>query len=112
MTGQLACRTGDVAVAAALRRELEGPDGAVVPVAVVRDSDGGWHALADRCSHGDVALSEGEVDGCAVECWGHGSKFDLCTGHPVNLPATEPVAVYPVTVDGEQVFVDLDRPLS
>lgn len=111
MTAQLACRTGDVSAAAALRCELDGPDGAVA-VAVVRDADGGWHALADRCSHGDVRLSEGDVDGCAVECWGHGSSFDLTTGEPLGLPATEPVAVYPVTLDGDQVLVDLDHPLN
>lgn len=111
MTAQLACRTGDVEVAAALRCELEGPGGAV-PVAVVRDADGGWHALADRCSHGEVSLSEGDVDGCSVECWGHGSMFDLNTGAPLGLPATEPVAVYPVTLDGDHVLVDLDRPLN
>ncbi len=111
MTAQFACRTGDVDVSAALRCELEGPGG-VVPVAVVRDADGGWHALADLCSHGDVSLSEGDVDGCSVECWGHGSSFDLNSGEPLGLPATEPVAVYPVTLDGDQVLVDLDRPLN
>ena len=34
-------------------------------------------------------LSEGEVDDCTVECWLHGSRFDLRTGKPTGLPATE-----------------------
>ena len=38
------------------------------------------HAIRDICSHADVALSEGEVDGCTLECWLHGSRFDLRTG--------------------------------
>jgi 3-phenylpropionate/trans-cinnamate dioxygenase ferredoxin subunit len=72
-----------------------------VPVAVVRDGDGGLHALRDICSHADVALSEGEVDGCTLECWLHGSRFDLRTGHPSGPPATSSVPVYAVRVEGE-----------
>ncbi|MCL2850093.1 MAG: non-heme iron oxygenase ferredoxin subunit [Micrococcales bacterium] len=103
MTAALACRTGDVAPGGALRCELPG-----AVVAVVRDTDGGWHALADRCSHGTVSLSEGHVSGCTVECWGHGSAFDLTTGEPLGLPATNPVAVYTVTIDGDEVYVDMN----
>ena len=72
-----------------------------VPVAVVHDGDGGLHALRDICSHADVALSEGEVDGCTLECWLHGSRFDLRTGQPSGPPATSSVPVYAVRVDGE-----------
>ena len=54
-----------------------------------------------------IALSEGEVDGCTLECWLHGSRFDLRTGKPVNLPATEPVQTFPTTIDGDTVLVDL-----
>jgi 3-phenylpropionate/trans-cinnamate dioxygenase ferredoxin subunit len=62
------------------------------------------------CSHGAVSLSDGEVEGTTIECWLHGSKFDLRTGVPTGLPATRPVPVYPVTVDGERVLVDVDAP--
>lgn len=68
-------------------------------VAVVSD-DGAVYAIADRCSHADVALSEGDVENGTIECWLHGSAFDLTTGVPVCLPATEPVPVYQVSVDG------------
>jgi 3-phenylpropionate/trans-cinnamate dioxygenase ferredoxin subunit len=66
------------------------------------------HALADRCSHADVRLSEGEVDPeeCSVECWKHGSTFSLIDGEPQSLPATRPVAVLQVTVDGDDVVVN------
>lgn len=107
MTAQLACMTDDVAPGTALRVELEGESGPV-EVAVVRDEEGGWHAVSDICSHGQVSLSDGEVDGCTIECWLHGSTFDLRTGAPLALPATRPVPVYPVTVDGERVLVDID----
>lgn len=108
MTAQLACLTDDVPVGAALRVELDGADGAPVEVAVVRDEDGDFHAISDICSHGQVSLSDGEVDGCTIECWLHGSTFDLRTGKPLALPATKPVPVYPVTLDGDRVLVDVD----
>jgi 3-phenylpropionate/trans-cinnamate dioxygenase ferredoxin subunit len=108
VTAQLACRVDALEPAEALRVELPGADGALVEVAVVRDEDGDWHAISDICSHGQVSLSDGEVEGCTVECWLHGSTFDLTTGRPLSLPAIRPVPVYPVTVDGEQVLVDVD----
>jgi 3-phenylpropionate/trans-cinnamate dioxygenase ferredoxin subunit len=79
-------------------------------VAVARNGDEVF-ALQDLCSHAAVALSEGEVANCTIECWLHGSTFDLRTGQPLALPATRPVPVYPVTVDGERVLVDIDAPL-
>ena len=110
MSAQLACFTQDVPPCATFRAELEGEDGPV-GVAVVRAEDGELYAISDLCSHGSVSLSEGEVEGTTLECWLHGSKFDLRTGAPTGLPATRPVPVYPVTVDGERVLVDIDAPL-
>jgi len=83
-----------------------------VAVALVRVDDGGVHAVGDVCSHADVSLSEGEVDGCEIECWLHGSTFDLRTGRPLSLPAIRPVPVFPVTVDGDEVFVDVTTTLG
>ena len=76
------------------------------PVAIVR-TEGELFAIRDVCSHAEVPLSEGEVDGCTIECWLHGSRFDLRTGEPTGLPATEPVPVYPVKVEGDDVYVAL-----
>ena len=111
MTAQLACLVSDVGPGEALRVELEGPSGPVA-VAVVHDADGDWHAVSDICSHGQVSLSEGDVYGCTLECWLHGSSFDLRTGAPLALPATRPVPVYPVTLDGERVLVDVDTTVN
>jgi 3-phenylpropionate/trans-cinnamate dioxygenase ferredoxin subunit len=83
-----------------------------VPVAVARDEDGGVHAVGDTCSHAEVSLSEGEVEGCSLECWLHGSRFDLVTGRPASLPAILPIPVYPVTVDGDDVLVDVGLTLN
>ncbi len=77
-------------------------------VAVVRIGDQVF-AIGDRCSHANYSLSEGEVDPeeCTLECWKHGSAFSLRTGEPETLPATQPVPVYPVTLDGDEVVVRL-----
>jgi 3-phenylpropionate/trans-cinnamate dioxygenase ferredoxin subunit len=80
-----------------------------VAVAVVRDGDD-WYAVYDECSHAAIALSEGDVEGDQIECWLHGSRFDLRTGKPTGLPATDPVAIYPVKVEGEDVLVDVQSP--
>ncbi|MGP7960795.1 non-heme iron oxygenase ferredoxin subunit [Sanguibacter sp. A247] len=108
MTAQLACLAQDVPVEGTFRVELEDAAGRTVEVAVARDSDGELHAVSDICSHGAVSLSEGEVDGCHIECWLHGSRFDLRTGQPDSPPAVRPIPVYPLTLDGDRVLVDVD----
>jgi 3-phenylpropionate/trans-cinnamate dioxygenase ferredoxin component len=79
-----------------------------IPVAVV-NSDGDFYAIYDVCSHEEVPLSEGDIEGTTIECWLHGSCFDLATGRPTGLPATKPVPVYPVKIDGGDVFVRLSE---
>jgi 3-phenylpropionate/trans-cinnamate dioxygenase ferredoxin subunit len=87
-------------------------------VGVIRVVVGGWtlalvntvegiFAIEDRCSHADVALSEGDIDGCTIECWLHGSQFDLRTGEALSLPANQPVPVFPVTATGEGPSADI-----
>jgi 3-phenylpropionate/trans-cinnamate dioxygenase ferredoxin subunit len=81
-------------------------------IAVVRAEDGTIHVIDDTCTHAEVSLAEGEVEDCSIECWLHGSRFDLRTGQPTGLPATKPIAVYPVTVEGDTVLADLSAPLT
>jgi 3-phenylpropionate/trans-cinnamate dioxygenase ferredoxin subunit len=76
-----------------------------VPVVIVKDAGGGLHALGDTCSHEEISLSEGFVEGGHIECWAHGAKFDLVTGEPLSLPATEPVPVFAVDLVDGDVFV-------
>ena len=71
-------------------------------------SGGEVFAVNDVCSHADVSLSEGDVEDGTVECWLHGSRFDLRTGRPTGLPATKPVATYPVTIEGDDVIVAVE----
>ena len=90
-----ACRLADVPINGSLKVDLNG-----TAVAIVRTAEGVF-AIRDACSHADVLLSEGEVDGCTIECWLHGSQFDLRTGAPLTLPAVVAVPVYEVRLSGE-----------
>jgi 3-phenylpropionate/trans-cinnamate dioxygenase ferredoxin component len=74
------------------------------PICIAR-SQGEVMAIFDECSHAEVSLSDGEVEHGTVECWLHGSRFDLRTGKPTGLPATESVPVYPVRIDGDDIYV-------
>jgi len=78
-------------------------------LAIVHSGDE-YFAIADECSHAQIPLSEGDVGDCEIECYLHGSRFDLRTGKPTGLPATEPVAVYPCKVVDGEVLVDVSAP--
>ncbi len=89
------------------------PDGGVLAVdnsgreiALIRHGDD-IYALRDECTHAAIPLSEGDVEGCEIECWLHGSRFDVRTGVPVNLPATVPVQTFPTKLEGDAILVDL-----
>lgn len=101
MTAQRACAFSELEQDTALRVVLDG-----VPIAIVRDANDDVHAIGDTCTHGDISLADGFVEGETLECWAHGSAFSLLTGKPQNLPAYEPVPVYPVTIDGDDVLID------
>jgi 3-phenylpropionate/trans-cinnamate dioxygenase ferredoxin subunit len=66
------------------------------------------YAIGDRCSHAEASLSEGEVWDNTVECPRHGSEFDLKTGEALSLPATQPVPVYPVSIEDGMVYLELE----
>ena len=85
-----------------------GVEVAGVPIVVVR-TEGEVYALHDVCSHEEVPLSEGEVYDQTVECWLHGSCFDVRSGKPTGPPATKPVATYPVKIEGDDVLVAIDQ---
>ena len=100
MSFQPVARADDVAKGTAISAEVDG-----VEIAVVHADDDQFYAVRDECSHASIALSEGEVDGCTLECWLHGSRFDLRTGEPTGLPAVEPVATFPVEVRDGDIYV-------
>ncbi|CAG7603265.1 non-heme iron oxygenase ferredoxin subunit [Leucobacter soli] len=101
MARQKAIALGDLVQDQAERVVLDG-----VPIAIVLDGQGEVHAIGDTCTHGEISLSEGFVEGDTLECWAHGSAFSLRTGQPMNLPAFEPVPVYVVEIQDGDIYID------
>jgi 3-phenylpropionate/trans-cinnamate dioxygenase ferredoxin subunit len=98
------CKVEDIKPGKALRVKI-GDEA----IALVHTKDGRFKALGDKCSHGEISLSEGFVDNDTIECWAHGAKFSLDTGVPLSLPAYEPVATYEVIVENGEVFIEIDK---
>jgi 3-phenylpropionate/trans-cinnamate dioxygenase ferredoxin subunit len=96
-----ACGLGEVPEQGTLGVELNG-----VPLVILK-SEGEVYALDEFCTHEEVSLVDGEVYDHTVECWLHGSCFDVRSGKPTGPPATRPLATYPVRIDGDDVYVSL-----
>ena len=79
------------------------------PYAVVNLGEEGFRVVDAICSHAHYFLDEGDVDADfeTVECPKHGSTFDLNTGGPRTLPATQPVDVFPVKVENSDVMIEV-----
>ncbi|MFI8594190.1 non-heme iron oxygenase ferredoxin subunit [Microbacterium sp. NPDC078428] len=107
MSLERACALSELEQDTAKRVEVGGK-----PIAVVLDAEGVVHAIGDTCTHGDISLSDGFVEGETLECWAHGSAFSLRTGKPLNLPAYEPVPVYVVEISGDDVLIDPDATVA
>ncbi len=85
MTAVRICGVDDLDVNEALRVEVDG-----LAIAIVKDSSGTVHAIGDTCTHGDISLAEGFVEGDTLECWAHGSKFSLETASRARCRPTSP----------------------
>lgn len=86
------------------QRKLVDVDGE--PLAVFNIA-GRYFAVADRCSHDDGPVGEGEVAGLELECPRHGARFSLETGKALCLPAVVDIPAYPVRIVGQDVQVGL-----
>lgn len=99
----LICPEADIKPGRAIRVKI-----ADQAIAIAKSKDGKVYALDDKCSHGEISLSEGFVDTDTIECWAHGAKFSLATGEALTLPAFEPVATYEVFVEDGNIYLEYD----
>jgi 3-phenylpropionate/trans-cinnamate dioxygenase ferredoxin subunit len=104
MSGVVVCKFDDLAPNSSSAFVVNGKR-----VAIIRIGDD-VYAVSDTCSHADLSLSEGEVwaEDKTIECWRHGSRFDLLTGEPITLPATVPIPVFVASVVDGNVVVDVE----
>ncbi|MFA7308877.1 MAG: non-heme iron oxygenase ferredoxin subunit [Patescibacteria group bacterium] len=96
-----ACKTNQVKIGEIEEFTVQGIRLAIYNV------EGRFYATQDECSHQKIPLSQGYMEGTWVECPEHGSKFDITTGAVRGLPATLPIKIYPVTIQGDSVMVDI-----
>jgi 3-phenylpropionate/trans-cinnamate dioxygenase ferredoxin component len=101
MTGPVA-RKSAIAQGEMTRVEVDG-----VPV-LLCNVEGEIYAVEDVCTHDGGALDGGELTGCRIMCPRHGAFFDVTTGKALTLPAVSPLPTYAVTIDGDDISVDVD----
>ena len=97
------CSLGDLSTGNVQVVEVEGQSILVVQI------DEEYFAIESLCSHADISLESGEIDerDRTIECPKHGSLFSLETGEALTLPAIKPVKKFPVSLDGENVVIEL-----
>jgi len=97
-------RTADIPEGEARKLVVDGRE-----IAVINLGGGEFRAIGDLCSHAEAYLHEGDVDvdDRTIECPRHGSVFNVDTGEPESLPATVPVPTYPLTIDDDEIKVEI-----
>lgn len=79
-----------------------------IPVLVLKAGDN-FYCVEDVCTHDGQPMTDGEFDGCELTCPRHGAKFDVRTGNPTQMPATEPVQTFPVEIRDGSICVKYDE---
>lgn len=92
---------GDIELGEGARYVVQGKAIAIFNV------DGCFHAIDDRCSHGDASLAEGWLEGCEIECPLHQGKFDVTTGRATGAPCIVDIASYPLHVEDGTISVGI-----
>jgi 3-phenylpropionate/trans-cinnamate dioxygenase ferredoxin subunit len=76
------------------------------------NTEGQIFAVDDQCSHEDVSLYLGCIQGENIKCPLHGSRFSLKTGEPLEDPATDPIATYPVKIEDDKILIQAENHLK
>jgi len=70
--------------------------------------EGQVYAFEDVCTHDGACISTGKTEGCVIICPRHQAKFDMRTGEVLAFPATSPIIVYPVRINGNMVEIEVE----
>ena len=71
----------------------------------VANAGGTFYPFGDICTHMGCSLADGDLEETTVTCPCHGSEFDVTSGEVLRGPAREPVGVYEVRAEGENLEV-------
>ncbi|MES9945430.1 non-heme iron oxygenase ferredoxin subunit [Candidatus Thiodiazotropha sp. CDECU1] len=72
---------------------------------LLANAGGQIYAVDDLCSHEEVSLYLGCIDGDTIKCSLHGSRFSLKNGEPLDPPATEPIKTYPIKISSDHIYL-------
>jgi len=76
---------------------------------LLANAEGKIYAVDDMCTHEDSSLSLGCLKGKLISCTLHGSRFSVCTGQPMEEPATKALRRYPVRIINDRIEICLDH---
>ena len=96
-----AAKLEQVGVGKMFRVQLDGK------LLLLANIEGTIHACDEMCTHEEVSLSLGALQGNCLKCSLHGSRFDLLTGKALDEPADEDLRIYPVKIEGDSILVDI-----
>jgi 3-phenylpropionate/trans-cinnamate dioxygenase ferredoxin subunit len=68
-----------------------------------------FYCIDDVCTHDGGTLSTGTCHDYVITCPRHGAEFDIRTGEPLCMPATEPTASHTVKLDDGKLFVRINE---
>lgn len=70
---------------------------------------GKFYVTDDECTHASASLADGMLDGDVIECSLHFGAFDVKTGEVKAPPCAFALRTYQVLLQGDDVYVDLDK---
>lgn len=73
---------------------------------MVINIEGKFFVTDDTCTHAEASLTAGCLKGYEIECPRHGARFDIRNGAVKALPAAIPLKVYPVSIKGNEVWIE------
>ena len=70
---------------------------------------GKYYATDDECTHASASLADGILEGDVIECSLHFGAFHVPTGAVKAPPCSFSLRTYQVVLQGDDIFVDLDK---
>jgi naphthalene 1,2-dioxygenase ferredoxin component len=75
-----------------------------IPLAMF-EVGGAYYVTSNRCTHGLARMSGGYLEGYLIECPVHQGLFDIRTGEVKGPPCTEPLPIFPVRHEGDEILI-------